>query len=58
LAGDLNAIHSTVPNSAGEVLLYELFDASDFKLSAPEHPTHHYLAGNGDVLDILVRQNI
>jgi hypothetical protein len=61
LAGDLNAKHpfwnSAVSNSSGEKLL-KLFDVSEFKISAPQYPTHYSLAGNGDVLDIVVHQNI
>jgi hypothetical protein len=29
----------------------------EFKISAPQCPTHYSPAGNGDVLDIVVRQN-
>jgi hypothetical protein len=61
LAGDLNAKHpfwnSAVPNPSGEELL-RLFYASQFEISAPQCPTHYSPAGNGDVLDIVVHQNI
>jgi hypothetical protein len=61
LAGDLNAKHpswnSTVSNPSGEKLL-QLFDASDFEISAPQCPTHYSTVGNGDVLDIVVHKNI
>jgi hypothetical protein len=42
---------------SGEKLM-ALFDLSDFKISPPQCPTHYSPAGNGDVLDIVVRQNI
>jgi hypothetical protein len=35
-----------------------LFDLSEFEISAPECPTHYSPAGNGDVLDIVVHQNV
>jgi hypothetical protein len=38
-------------------LLY-LFDTSDFEISAPQCSTHYSPAGNGDVLDIVVHQNV
>jgi endonuclease/exonuclease/phosphatase family metal-dependent hydrolase len=61
LAGDLNAKHpswnSTVSNPSGEKLL-QVFDASDFEISAPQCPTHYSPVGNGDVLDIVVHKNI
>jgi hypothetical protein len=61
LAGDLNAKHpfwnSVVSNPSGRELL-RLFDASQFEISAPQHPNHYSHAGNGDVLDIVVHQNI
>jgi hypothetical protein len=31
---------------------------SDFKISAPQYPTHYSPMGNGDVLDIVVHRNI
>jgi hypothetical protein len=44
LAGDLNAKHPfwncTVSNPSGEKML-QLFDASDFEISAPQCPTHY-----------------
>jgi hypothetical protein len=35
-----------------------LFDLSDFEISTPQCPTHYSPAGNGDVLDMLVHENI
>jgi hypothetical protein len=35
-----------------------LFDMSEFEISAPQCPPHYSPAGNGDVLDIVVHQNI
>jgi hypothetical protein len=55
LAGDLSA--SAVSNPSGEKLLH-LFDVNHFEISAPQCPTHYSPAGNGDVLDIVVYQNI
>jgi hypothetical protein len=61
LAGDLNAKHpfwnTTVSNPSGEKLL-QLFDVNDFEISAPQYPTHYSPAENGDLLDIVVHQNI
>jgi endonuclease/exonuclease/phosphatase family metal-dependent hydrolase len=61
LAGDLNAKHpawnSAVSNPSGEKLL-QLFDASEFEISAPQCPTHYSPVGNGDVLDIVMHKNI
>jgi hypothetical protein len=61
LAGDVNAKHpfwnSAVSNPSGEKLL-ELFDSSEFEISAPLCPTHYSPAGNGDLLDIVVHQNV
>jgi hypothetical protein len=61
LAGDLNAKHpfwnSAVSNPSGEKLM-ALLDLSEFEISAPQYPTHYSTAGNGDVLDIVVHQNI
>jgi endonuclease/exonuclease/phosphatase family metal-dependent hydrolase len=61
LAGDLNAKNpfwnSAISNSSGERLL-SLFDANQFEISAPQCPTHYSPAGNGDMLDIVVHQNI
>jgi hypothetical protein len=48
-AGDLNVKHppwnNTVSNPSGEKLL-QLFDASDFEISAPQCPTHYSPVGN------------
>jgi hypothetical protein len=61
LAGDLNAKNpfwnSAVSNPSGEKLLH-LFDVNDFEISAPQCPTNYSPSGNGDVLDIVVHQNI
>jgi hypothetical protein len=61
LAGDLNAKHSFL-NSAVSILSHEklvdLFDLNEFEISAPQCPIHYSSAGNGDVLDIVVHQNI
>jgi hypothetical protein len=61
LAGVPNAKHpfwnSAVSNPTGEKLS-ELFDSSEFEISAPQCPTHYSPAGNGDVLDIVVHQNV
>jgi hypothetical protein len=35
-----------------------LFDLSEFEISAPQCPTHYSPAGNGDMLDIVVHQNV
>jgi hypothetical protein len=35
-----------------------LFDLSEFEISAPQCPTHFSPAGNGDMLDIVVHQNV
>jgi hypothetical protein len=42
---------------SGEKLLY-LFDVNQFEISAPQCPTHYSPSGNGDVLNIVVHQNI
>jgi endonuclease/exonuclease/phosphatase family metal-dependent hydrolase len=61
LAGDLNAKHpswnSAVSNPSGQKLL-QLFDTSDFEISAPQCPSHYSSLENGDVLDIVVHKNI
>jgi hypothetical protein len=61
LAGDLNAKrpfwNSPVSNPSGEKLM-AFFDLSEFEISAPQCPTYYSPAGNGDVLDNVVRQNI
>jgi hypothetical protein len=36
----------------------DLFYLGEFEISAPQCPTHYSTAGNGDVLDIVVLQNI
>jgi hypothetical protein len=35
-----------------------LFDLNKFEISAPQCPIHYSPTGNGDVLDIMVHQNI
>jgi endonuclease/exonuclease/phosphatase family metal-dependent hydrolase len=61
LAGDLNAKHpfwnSSVLNPS-RVELLELFHKNEFEISAPQCPTNYSPAGNGDILDIVVHQNI
>jgi hypothetical protein len=61
MAGDLNAKHtfwnSAVSNPSGEKQMAS-FDLSEFEISAPQCPTHYSPARNGDVLDIVVHQNI
>jgi hypothetical protein len=61
LADDLNAKHpfwsSAVSNPSGEKLS-KLFDVNEFEISTPQCPTHYSPAGKGDVLDIVVHQNI
>jgi hypothetical protein len=61
LAGDLNAKHqfwnSSVSNPSGKKLL-ELFHKNEFEITTPKCPTHYSPAGNGDILDIVVHQNI
>jgi hypothetical protein len=61
LAGELNTKHqfwnTAVSNPSGVELLH-LFDTSQFEISAPQCPTHYSHVGNGDVLDIVVHQNI
>jgi hypothetical protein len=61
LAGDLNSKHlfwnTAVLNPSGEKLL-QLFEVSQFEISAPQCPTHYSPAGNGDELGIVVHQNI
>jgi hypothetical protein len=61
LAGDVNAKHSfwisAVSNPSGEKLM-ALFDFGEFEILAPQCPTHYSPAGNGEMLDIVVHQNI
>jgi hypothetical protein len=61
LAGDLNAKHplwnSAVSNPSGKKL-FDLFVTSEFEISAPQCSTHYSPAGNGDVLNIVVHQNV
>jgi hypothetical protein len=46
-----------VSDPSGKEIL-ELFDENEFQISAPQCPTHYSLAGNCDILDIVVHQNI
>jgi exonuclease III len=55
LAGDLNA--SVISNRSREKLM-ALFDLSNFEISAPQCLTHYSTAGNCDVLEDVVHQNI
>jgi hypothetical protein len=61
LAGDLNAKrpswNTAVSNPSGQKL-FQLFDRSDFEISAPQYSTHYSPMENGDVLDIVVHKNI
>jgi hypothetical protein len=61
LAGDLNVKHPfvnrAVSNPSGGNLL-DLFGVNEFEISAARCHTHYSPAGNGDVLDSMVHQNI
>jgi hypothetical protein len=61
LPGDLkgkNAFwNSAVSKPLGDKLLH-LFDVKQFEISAPQCRTHYSPSGIGDVLDIVVHQNI
>jgi hypothetical protein len=61
LAGDLNAKHpvwnSEFVKPSGEKPS-DLFDFSYFEICAPQCHTHYSPAGKGDVLDIVVHQNV
>jgi endonuclease/exonuclease/phosphatase (EEP) superfamily protein YafD len=61
LAGDLNAKHSVwnskVSNPSGLKRL-DLFVNCNFKISAPQRPTHFLPNGRGDVLDIVVHKDV
>jgi hypothetical protein len=61
LAGDLNTKHpvgnSKISNPSSLKLL-ELFVRSNFKISAPQCCVHYTPDGRGEVLDIVVHQNI
>jgi hypothetical protein len=35
-----------------------LFDINELEISAPQCPTHYFPVGDGDVLDIVVHQNV
>jgi hypothetical protein len=49
--------NNVVSNPSDEKLL-DLFNVSDLEISASQCPTHYSPAGNDDVLDIVVHQNI
>jgi hypothetical protein len=61
LAGDLNAKHliwsTKVSNHSGLKLL-ELFAGCNFEILAPQCCTYYTPEGRGDVLDIVVHQNV
>jgi hypothetical protein len=61
LPGDLNAKHpvwnSKFSNPSGLKLL-DLFVSSNFKISAPQYPTHFVSDGRGDVVDIVVHKDV
>jgi hypothetical protein len=61
LADDLNAVNSVwnsqVSNPSGEKLLTLLIN-NDFQISALQSPIHYTPRGNGDVLDIVIHQNV
>jgi hypothetical protein len=61
LAGDPNTKqsfwNSGVSNPSGGNLA-ALFDSKEFEVSATQCPNHYSPVGNGDVLDIVVYQNI
>jgi hypothetical protein len=58
---DLNANHpfwnSPVSSPSGKKLL-DLFDVNDFEILAPQFPIHYSPVGSGDVLSIVVHQNV
>jgi hypothetical protein len=57
----LNAKHqfwsSVVSNPSGAKLL-NLLHVNEFEISASQYPTHYSPAGNGDLLDIVVKNNV
>jgi hypothetical protein len=61
LAGDLNAKHpfwkSAVSKPSGKKHMAS-FDLNEFEISGPQCPTLYSSARNGDVLDIVVYQNV
>jgi hypothetical protein len=61
LAGDLNTKNPfwncAVSNPSGDKLLH-LFDVNQLEISASQCRTHYSPSGNGDVLDVVVHQNI
>jgi hypothetical protein len=61
LAGDLNAKNpfwnSAVSNTSGDKI-FHFFDVNQFEISESQCPTHYSPSRYGDVLDIVVHQNI
>jgi hypothetical protein len=61
LAGYLNAklpfCNSAISNPSDEKLLH-WFDVNQYQISAPQCPAHYSPARNGDVVGIMVHQNI
>jgi hypothetical protein len=61
LAGDLNTKHpfgnSKISSPSG-FKLFEIFVRSNFEIPAPQCSTHYTPDGRGDVLDIVVHQNV
>jgi hypothetical protein len=49
--------NSSVSHPSDKELL-ELFHKNEFKISVPQYSTHYSLAGNGDILDVVVHLNI
>jgi hypothetical protein len=61
LAGDLNAKHpfwNTAISNPSREKLTALSDLNEFEISAPHCLTHYFPERNGNVLDIVVHQNI
>jgi hypothetical protein len=61
LEGDLNDKHpfwNSAVSDPSDGKLVTLFDLNEFEISATQCPTHFSPAGNGDILDIVVDQNI
>jgi hypothetical protein len=61
LACDLNAKHpvwNSKVSTPSRFKLLKLFVITDFEILAPQGPTHCTPDGRGDVLDIVVHQNV
>jgi hypothetical protein len=61
LAGDQNDKNSFSNSPLSNILaqkLLRLFHVNRLEISAPQCPTNYTCAGNGDLLDIVVHQNI